>query len=128
MIKIYHNPRCQKSRKALQILIESGKEFQVREYLKVLISKEELTSVISLLRLSPIDLVRKGERTWKEKYKDKVLSDDEIIQIMIENPKLIERPIVTHNNLAVGVGLQKISWKLSNFLRFLLHYYCLTKD
>ena len=101
MIKIYHNPRCQKSRKALQILIESGKEFQVREYLKVLISKEELTSVISLLGLSPIDLVRKGERTWKEKYKDKVLSDDEILQIMIENPKLIERPIVTHNNLAV---------------------------
>lgn len=101
MIKIYHNPRCQKSRKALQILIESGKEFQVREYLKVLISKEELTSVISLLRLSPVDLVRKGERIWKEKYKDEVLSDDEIIQIMIENLRLIERPIVTHNNLAV---------------------------
>ena len=118
MIKIYHNPRCQKSRKALQILIESGKEFQVREYLKVLISKEELTSVISLLRLSPIDLVRKGERIWKEKYKDKVLSDDEIIQIMIENLRLIERPIVTHNNLAV-VGRQKTSLKLSNFLRFL---------
>lgn len=61
MIRIYHNPRCQKSRKTLQILIESGKEFQVREYLKVLISKEELTSVISFLGLSPIDLVRKGE-------------------------------------------------------------------
>ena len=64
MIKIYHNPRCQKSRKALQILIESGKEFQVREYLKVLIIREELTSVISSLRLSPIDLLRKGERIY----------------------------------------------------------------
>lgn len=101
MIRIYHNPRCQKSRKALQILIESSKEFQVREYLKALISKEELTSVISFLRLSLIDLVRKGEGIWKEKYKDKALSDDEVIQVMIENPKLIERPIVTHNNLAV---------------------------
>ncbi len=101
MIKIYHNPRCRKSREGLQILQESGKEFEIREYMKVLPSLDELASVIELLGLAPLELVRKNEAIWKENYKGKTLSDHEIIQAMAENPKLIERPIVINNDKAV---------------------------
>jgi arsenate reductase len=101
MIKIYHNPRCRKSREGLQILQDSGKEFEIREYLKDLPSADELKSVIKVLGISPIQLVRKNEAIWKENYKEKILSDDEIIQAMAENPKLIERPIVINNGKAV---------------------------
>ena len=101
MIKIYHNPRCRKSREGLQILQESGKEFEIREYMKELPSLDELASVIKLLGISPLELVRKNEAIWKENRKGKTLSDDEIIQAMVENPKLIERPIVINNDKAV---------------------------
>ena len=101
MIKIYHNPRCRKSREGLQIVENSGKEFEIREYLKELPSEEELSSVIDLLKIKPIELVRKNEAIWKENYKGKELSDGEIIKAMSENPKLIERPIVIHNGVAV---------------------------
>ncbi|MEQ6122767.1 arsenate reductase (glutaredoxin) [Pseudotenacibaculum sp. MALMAid0570] len=101
MIKIYHNPRCRKSREGLQILQESGKEFEIREYLKETPSKEELKSVINLLGISPLELVRKNEAIWKESYKGKDLSEADIINAMIENPKLIERPIVINNEKAV---------------------------
>ncbi|MFY0631311.1 MAG: arsenate reductase (glutaredoxin) [Flavobacteriaceae bacterium] len=101
MIKIYHNPRCSKSRQGLEILKESGQEFEVREYLKEIPNLNELKEVIQLLGISPIDLVRKNEAIWKESYKGKDLSDADIITAMIENPKLIERPIVVNNGKAV---------------------------
>lgn len=101
MIKIYHNPRCTKSRHGLALLEESGKEFEVVKYLDNIPSKEELTSIINKLEISPIELVRKNEAIWKENYKGKELSDAEIIEAMIQNPKLIERPIIINNNKAV---------------------------
>lgn len=101
MIKIYHNPRCRKSREGLHLLENSGKEFEVVKYLDNIPTKEELTSIIDLLGISPIQLVRKNEKIWKENYKGKELSDDNIIEAMVENPKLIERPIITNNNKAV---------------------------
>lgn len=70
---------------------------------------EELTNIINLLNIKPIDLIRKNEVIWKENYKGKELSDKEIITAMIENPKLIERPIVINNNKAViGRPLENI--------------------
>ena len=101
MIKIYHNPRCRKSREGLTILENSGKEFQIIKYLEEVPSEATLKEIISLLGISPIQLVRKTEQIWKENYKGKELSDIEIIKAMIENPKLIERPIVIHKNKAV---------------------------
>jgi arsenate reductase len=101
MIKIYHNPRCRKSREGLTILENSGKEFQIIKYLEEVPSEDTLKEIISLLGISPIQLVRKTEQIWKENYKGKELSDIEIIKAMIENPKLIERPIVIHKNKAV---------------------------
>ena len=101
MIKIYHNPRCRKSREGLTILENSGKEFQIIKYLEEVPSEDTLKEIISLLGISPIQLVRKTEQIWKENYKGKELSDIEIIKAMIENPKLIERPIVIYNSKAV---------------------------
>ena len=101
MIKIYHNPRCRKSRESLEIIKESGKDFEIVEYLKEIPTKEELASILKLLNFSPIELVRKNEAIWKEFYKNKSLTDDQIITAMIENPKLIERPIVIYKNRAV---------------------------
>ncbi|KAF9658171.1 arsenate reductase (glutaredoxin) [Tenacibaculum sp. ZH5_bin.1] len=101
MIKIYHNPRCSKSRQGLEIIENSGKEFETVKYLDTTPSTEELKEVISLLNISPIDLVRKNEKIWKEEYKGRELSDAEIIKALVDNPKLIERPIVINGNKAV---------------------------
>ena len=101
MIKIYHNPRCRKSREGLQILEESGKDFEIVKYLENTPTKEELSDIIKLLGIKPIDLVRKNESIWKENYKNKQFSDNEIITAMIENPKLIERPIVVNKDKAI---------------------------
>jgi arsenate reductase (glutaredoxin) len=100
-LKIYHNPRCRKSREGLAILESSGKAFEVVKYLDDIPSEKELTEIINLLNISPIQLVRKTEKIWKENYKGKELSDAEIISAMLENPKLIERPIVINNKKAV---------------------------
>ena len=100
-MKIYHNPRCGKSREGLAILQESKLPFEIINYIETPLSKSELSEIIKLLGISPIDLVRKNEAIWKENYKGKNLSDSEIITAMVKNPKLIERPIVISNGKAV---------------------------
>lgn len=100
MIKIYHNPRCSKSRQGVKILENSKQKFLTILYLENILKESELKKIIDLLKISPIELVRKNEKIWKENYKGKELSDREIIKAMIENPKLIERPIVINNNKA----------------------------
>lgn len=101
MIKIYHNARCGKSREGLQILEESGKDFEVVKYLEQTLSKEELEAIIQKLKIEPIALVRQNEKIWIENFKGKKLSNEDVIQAMIENPILIERPIVVNGNKAV---------------------------
>jgi len=100
-IKIYHNPRCSKSRQTLQLLEENGVQPNVVEYLKETPSKAELELVLNLLSLSPRDLMRKGEAIYKElNLKDASLSSEQLIAAMLENPILIERPIVLANGKA----------------------------
>ncbi|WP_282122347.1 arsenate reductase (glutaredoxin) [Algibacter mikhailovii] len=101
MIQIYHNNRCSKSRSGLQILEESGKNFEIVKYLENIPTFDELKTLIDQLGMPPIDLVRKNEAVWKSDYKGKDLSDSDIIEAMIKNPKLIERPIVINGNKAV---------------------------
>jgi len=111
MIKIYHNPRCTKSRQGLQLIENSKKDFEIIKYLENVPTKEELKHIIKLLDIKPIDLVRKNEAIWKESYKNKDLSDSEIIKAMIEHPKLIERPIIINGNKAViGRPTEKIQF------------------
>jgi len=100
-MKIYHNPRCSKSRQTLELIHKSGKKVEVIAYLETPPTFEELKLIITSLGLSPEQLLRKNETLYKEQFKDKSYSDDEWIQIMIENPKLIERPIVVDGKKAV---------------------------
>jgi arsenate reductase len=100
-IKIYHNPRCSKSRQTLQLLEENGVQPNVVEYLKETPSKAELELVLNLLSLDPRDLMRKGETVYKElNLKDESLNRDQLVAAMLENPILIERPIVLANGKA----------------------------
>lgn len=101
MIKIYHNPRCSKSREGLCILNDLKKDVEVINYIENPLTFDEIKKIISLLNIKPIELVRTKEAIWKEEFKGKDLSDDEIIQAMTDNPKLIERPIVVNENKAV---------------------------
>ena len=101
MIKIYHNPKCRKSREGLQLLKESKQEFKIIEYLKEAPSFDELKSIIHLLGIPPLELIRKNESIWKKNYKGKELTNDEAIRAMTEHPKLIERPIVINKEKAV---------------------------
>ena len=108
MIKIFHNPRCSKSRQGLEILTNSKQDFEIVKYLENPISEEELIDILEKLNISPIDLIRKGEAIWKEQYKGKTLTQKEIIQAMVKNPKLIERPIVVNGDKAT-IGRPPIS-------------------
>lgn len=101
MIKIYHNPRCSKSREGLCELDNLNQPYEIIKYLETPFTKEELVDVLKKLNYKPIDLVRTKEAIWIENYKGKNLSDDEIIEAMLQNPKLIERPIIVNGNKAV---------------------------
>jgi len=101
MITIYHNNKCSKSRTALGVLENSGKEFEVVNYLQDTPSVEELTAIVKKLGITAKDLVRKTESVYIEKYKGKDLSEEEWISAMVENPILIERPIVVSGDKAV---------------------------
>ncbi|MEG3658788.1 arsenate reductase (glutaredoxin) [Arenibacter palladensis] len=101
MIKIYHNPRCGKSREGLAILENSGSDFEIIKYLEKVPSKNELAAIIKILGISPMELVRTKEAIWKEKFKGKSMTDDEVIAAMVAFPKLIERPIVIKDNKGV---------------------------
>ncbi|MDP6908783.1 MAG: arsenate reductase (glutaredoxin) [Flavobacteriales bacterium] len=100
-MKIYHNPRCRKSRETLQIIHDAGIEPEVIEYLKDTPTAEELAELIDKLGIKPYELLRKGEVDFKELFKGKELSDAKWISIMTKYPKLIERPIVVKGNKAV---------------------------
>ena len=100
-MKLYHNPRCSKSREGLAILKDRNLNFEIVEYLKAPLNRKELSDIIKKLNIAPIDLVRKNESIWKEKYKGQNLDNEQVLNAMVEHPKLIERPILVNENLAV---------------------------
>lgn len=100
MIQLFHNSRCGKSRNCLAFIENSKKEFEIIKYLENPPTFEELILILKKLNFKPIELVRQKESIWIEKYKNKPLTDDEIINAMIENPILIERPIVINGDKA----------------------------
>ncbi|MBZ4044493.1 arsenate reductase family protein [Flavobacterium hibisci] len=110
MIQIYHNPRCGKSRTCLAFVDQSNQEYEIIPYLTETPSFDELKKLIGKLNLKPIELVRTKEKIWIENYKEKILTDSEIIQAMIENPILIERPIVIKDGKAIiGRDMEKVA-------------------
>ena len=100
-MKIYHNPRCAKSRETLKIIEDAGQEPEVVEYLKTPPTEEELTEVFEKLNLPIEYLIRKGEPIYKAEYKDKDLTDEEWIKALVEHPKMLERPIVVNDEKAI---------------------------
>ncbi|RDE22753.1 arsenate reductase (glutaredoxin) [Motiliproteus coralliicola] len=101
-ITLYHNPRCSKSRQALQLLQEKGVEPQIRLYLEDSPSREELVTLLGQLGIEPRALLRKGEQEYKDNnLKDTELSDDALIDAMVQFPRLIERPIAIAADKAV---------------------------
>ena len=101
MYIIYHNPRCKKSREGLKYATEKNMDFQVREYLKEPLSEAELTALVMKLHKKPRDLIRTQEEIFRKELKGLNLNDDEWIKVMVENPKLIHRPIVEGKYKAV---------------------------
>lgn len=107
---IYHNPRCSKSRAAMELLTEKGIEVEVVKYLDTPPDKLMLTNILDMLKLDPRELMRKGEQEYKDNnLADESLSRDELIDAMIKFPKLMERPIVVKNGkAAIGRPIQNI--------------------
>ncbi|MGA8259159.1 MAG: arsenate reductase (glutaredoxin) [Arenicellales bacterium] len=94
-ITIYHNPRCSKSRRTLQLLAEHDVDVDIVEYLKTPPDVDELTRIIDLLGLEPRQVMRIEEPVYKEKgFDDPTLSRRQLIEAMVGDPVLIQRPIV----------------------------------
>lgn len=109
-ITVYHNPRCSKSRATVEWLGQHGYEFETIEYLKQPLTKESLQALLRLLGTNAEQIIRKGEKVYKElKLSDSNPSEDEFLEAIAEHPILLERPIVTtESDAAIGRPLQNI--------------------
>lgn len=106
-ITIYHNPRCSKSRQTLALLQENSPEENIKqiEYLKSPPSLQELKAILTMLNMSPLELIRKNEEEYKMlNINNSNYSDSELLKLMVENPKLIERPIVVIDDKVAVIG------------------------
>lgn len=93
--KIYHNPRCSKSRQTLQLLNDNDVDAEIIEYLKTPPTAVELKEILAALKMKPRELMRRKEAEYKENnLADEALTDEQLIAAMVQFPKLIERPIV----------------------------------
>ena len=100
-MKIYHNPKCSKSREALAIVEKNASVFEIIEYLKNPLTVEEIKLLLPKLNIKAIELIRIQESIWKDNYKGVQMNDDEIINAIVNHPKLMERPIITTNKKGV---------------------------
>lgn len=101
MIQVYHNNRCGKSREALRFLEEKGKQFEIVKYLENPPTFKQLQDLLHKLNYKPLELVRQKESIWIKNFKGKDLTDSDIIKTLVENPILIERPIVVIEDKAI---------------------------
>ncbi len=101
MLKIYHNPRCAKSRQTLQLIEAANVPVEIIAYLTDTPTVSELKAIITKLGILPEQLVRKGEAIYKENFKGKILTDEQWLQALHDHPKLIERPIVIKGDKAI---------------------------
>ena len=100
--RIYHNPRCSKSRQALALIEEQGEAPEVIEYIKTPLDNASITELLTMLDMNARDLMRKQEDTYKElKLDNHGLSEAQLVQALADYPRLLERPIVVRNGKAV---------------------------
>jgi arsenate reductase (glutaredoxin) len=114
MLQIFHNNRCGKSRNCLALLEATGKEFEIISYLTTPPTAEALKTILQKLNLSPIELIRQKEKIWAENYKGQNFTNEELITIMINNPILIERPILISDEKAI---IAREEAKIIDFLK-----------
>jgi len=100
-MKYYHNPRCSKSRQGLELLEGHGKKPEIIEYLKEPPDEKTLRDIVKKLGTGAESLVRKSEDIYKEKYRDRKMTEDDWIKAMVKHPILIERPILIGEKKAV---------------------------
>ncbi len=112
-ITIWHNPRCSKSREALQILQESNSKIEVVKYLQSNPSKKEIQEILSKLDLSARELMREKEDIYKELNLKNELDEEKLIEAMVEYPKLIERPVLIKGDKAI---IGRPTSKIAEFL------------
>lgn len=109
MVKIYHNPKCRKSRAGLDYLKLKGSDPEVVDYIKNPLSEKDLAKLLSKLGIKPHDIVRTQEELYKKEFKGTNLSDTEWIKVLAQNPRLIRRPIVeTETKAIIGDPVEKI--------------------
>jgi len=100
-LTIYHNPKCRKSRAGLEYLKEKGREYTLVEYLRNPLTRDQLKDLLMKLNKRPHEIVRTQEDIYKEQFRGKSFSDEEWISILLEHPKLMQRPIVVYGYKAV---------------------------
>ncbi|MGB0176347.1 MAG: arsenate reductase (glutaredoxin) [Owenweeksia sp.] len=100
-MKLYHNPRCRKSREALELLNNRGLQPELVLYMKEPLMPTELQELLDKLNMQATELVRNKEDVWKEEFADKELTDEEVLLAMIEYPQLMERPILENGDKAI---------------------------
>lgn len=100
-LTIYHNPRCRKSREAIRFLEEKGVSFNIVKYFDQPFDVNSLGEVLKKIDMKPSEILRRNEILWKKEYDCKNLSEDQILELLVEQPRLIERPIVTVGNKGV---------------------------
>lgn len=101
MIQIWHNPRCSKSRASMEVIENSSYEYKVKKYLDEDITCSELKDILKKLRMNPNELMRTKEEIYKDLDVANIADEDKLIEIMVQNPKLIERPIIVKGSEAV---------------------------
>jgi len=115
MYIIYHYSKCKKSRESLQYLESLKIDFKIRDYFKDKLTIKEFSSLLVKMNLEAKDLLRKQEALYKHKYKSQKISNGDLIDIMINNPQLIERPIIETDNVAIlGQPLENIDKLIIN--------------
>lgn len=103
MLSVFHNPRCRKSREAVSFLKENNLEFTEILYIENGLSKNNIQSILEKLKIESKDLLRTQEKIWKESYKNKKLDKNRLIDVMIEHPKLMKRPIIISHKSGIIV-------------------------
>ena len=112
-LTIYHNPRCRKSREAIRFLEEKGVSFNIVKYLDQPFDVNSLGEVLKKIDMKPSQILRRNEILWKKEYNCNNLSEDQILELLVEQPRLIERPIVTVGNKGV------LARPIENLIEFL---------
>ena len=112
-LTVYHNPRCRKSREVIQYLEDKGLSFDIVKYLEQSFNKNTLVELLNKIEKKPSEILRKNEVLWKKEYASKGLSEDQILQLLVEQPILIERPIVTTTDKGV------LARPIENLMEFL---------